>query len=391
MTATRLDGAAEGQQATRAELEAGVQLARRNEALVRLAGSVAHDFNNVLAIVMMFGQALIEDLPPDDPSHADAVTLVEAAARGAEITRQMLAFGQRTVREPEPVAVSQIVAGMEKLLRRLLGGAIELRVEIERGGGAVLADRGEIGQVVLNLAINARDAVGEAGRVVVGVRPIPPAERDGPCWIEVFAADDGRPMSPAEIERALAPVESPRQDDVGPSVGLASIRTVAERWGGRVEIARAPGRGTRVNVLFPCLEPALAAWPAEEERLPGGLETLLVVEDDPQVLRGLATLLRRRGYQVITAHGAGDALLAAELHDGPLDLLLADPCLERLNGFELARRLRARHPRLGLLFLTGAATDGPDDPLARGEVCLIKPVSSGVLARRVREVLDRRA
>lgn len=258
---------------------------------------MAHDFNNLLAIVMMFGQALIEDLPPDDPSHADAVTLVEAAARGAEITRQMQAFGQRTVREPEPVEVSQVVAGMEKLLRRLLGGAIELRVEIERGGGTVLADR--------------------------------------------------------------------------------------------VEIARAPGRGTRVNVLFPCLEPALAAWPAEEEHLPGGLETLLVVEDDPQVLRGLATLLRRHGYQVIAAHGAGDALLAAELHDGPLDLLLTDPWLERLTGFELARRLRARHPRLGLLFLTGAATDGPDDPLARGEVCLIKPVSSGVLARRVREVLDR--
>jgi len=369
----------------RLEAERRLRQSQKMEALGQLAGGVAHDFNNLLTVITGWGDDLRGGGMTPEAVQTAGGEILSAAERGAGLTRQLLAFSRERPYEPEILDASEAVAGLEKLLARLIPEHIELVLELGRGLPRVLADRGMLEQSLMNLVLNARDALGEGGTIWVRTGWWNAPDRDE---VTLAVIDDGVGMSPEVVERVFEPFFTTKPVGAGTGLGLAVVYAAAHQMGGDVEIASRPGHGTTATLRLPVAESApqtKAEAPGSSPSSPGN-ETLLVAEDDPLVRRIVVTSLEACGYRVLAAEDGESALRMAEQHEGPIHLLLTDVVMPRMGGPELARALARRWPTLPMLFMSGY----PKGLEGVGEGSLLhKPFTPRELSIRVREVLDR--
>ncbi|HEU4385493.1 MAG TPA: 7TM diverse intracellular signaling domain-containing protein [Anaeromyxobacteraceae bacterium] len=393
LTVTRDVTAERGAEGERRRLEEQLRQAQKMEALGRLAGGVAHDFNNILtAIIANAGMAVLE-APADDPNRPLLLEIRDAARRGAELTRQLLAVSRKQVLEPRPVDLNALLANLRRMLGRLIGEDVELRLDLADGLPPVLADPGQVEQVVMNLAVNARDALERGGAIAISTRTaeVGPGEarpdRPGGRYAVVTVADTGRGIPPEVFSHLFEPFYTTKPAGQGTGLGLSTVYGIVRQHGGFVEVESAPGRGAAFRVHLPVAEGTAGAQEeaARPEVLPRGDETVLVVEDEAAVRDVARTLLRRLGYRVLAAASGGEALALAAGHRGPLHLLLTDVVLPGPSGPEVAEALRSRRPECRVLYMSGY----PENLGAglAGRPFIPKPFSPEALARKIREVL----
>jgi two-component system, cell cycle sensor histidine kinase and response regulator CckA len=390
----------------RAELEAELRQAQRLESVGRLAGGIAHDFNNLLTVILSTASTLRHrPLTPDQQGEVEAdVDAIQAAAqRAADLTRQLLAFSRKQILRPQVVDLAEVIVGVENILRRLLPERIELRLHQETLSGPVKADPHQIQQVVMNLAINARDAMPAGGRLTVSLDEVYIAdhEQDPVKGIQagkharITVSDTGVGMDQETRAHLFEPFFTTKPLGQGSGLGLATVHGIINQSGGHIQVRSAPGQGTSFQILLPLL-PARSHHPEPRPAIDGPPppvtgETILLVEDEPLVRQMTARLLRAMGYQVLEAANAAEALRLALARPTPVDLLLTDVVMPGASGPDLAARLAAHHA-VPVLFMSGHT----DVSLAETDVLerspfLAKPFSPDELRRKVREVLHGRS
>ena len=365
------------------QLEAELLNAQKLESLGRLAGGVAHDFNNLLTGITGYASLLLERVNGDADLARDLGEIKRAADRATELTRQLLAFGRRQMLRPRPLDLNAVLTDVGGLLQRLLGDHIELTVRPGADLGVVQADPGQVEQVIVNLVVNARDALPAGGQVTIETRN----GENG--WVELEVADNGVGMDESTRAQVFEPFFTTRDDGVG--LGLASVYGIVHQSGGAVAVESDPGAGSTFTVRLPRVHEAAEAEPTptigpEPRR---GSETVLLVEDE-DVVRDLARrVLERHGYTVFAcAHGA-EAVELSEQHDGIIDLLLTDVVMPGLRGYEVARKVSATRPEIKILYMSGYAEEAlGGGPAVAGAGLIEKPFAIDALARRVREVLE---
>jgi len=383
-------------------LEAQFRQVQKMEAIGQLAGGVAHDFNNILGVVTGYAEILLQRLPQGDPLCRHAREIEKAAQRAAGLTRQLLAFSRKQALEPRPLDLNATVEGMEGMLRRLIGEDIDLVTVLAPDLLPVVADPGQIEQVLLNLAGNARDAMPKGGRLTIETAEVYLGEayardhldvRSGP-YTMLAVSDTGMGMDEATRARIFEPFFTTKGPGKGTGLGLATVYGVVKQSGGHVSVYSEPGRGTTFKVYLPQV-PETAAAPAAEPvgapaEAPGGAETILVAEDE-EALRGMILeVLEDMGYTVLMASDGSDALAVAEAHAGPIHLLLTDVVMPRLSGRELFERLGALRPGLRCVFMSGYTGHAAlrNGTLPQGQGLLEKPFTPAGLLRKVRQRLD---
>jgi PAS domain S-box-containing protein len=374
--------------------------AQKIEAVGRLAGGIAHDFNNLLTVISGNGELLAMHLPPDDPRSGLLAEIRDAAARASALTRQLLAFSRRQVLEPRVLDVNEVVSRVESMLRRLIGEDIVLSTLLSPALGRVRVDPNQLEQIVLNLAVNARDAMPKGGRLTIQTQEVVLDERDlrlhrdahlGPNVL-LSVTDSGTGMTEDVKARIFEPFFTTKAPGKGTGLGLATVFGSVQQNGGHIEVDSELGVGTRFRVYLPVV--AGDATGPEEAAAGGaprrGSETILLVEDEPAVGRIARMALERQGYRVIEAADGRDALEVAAAVGASIDLLVTDVVMPEMGGRELAERMTARSPGLKVLYLSGYV----EDPEVRDGVTastvgfLQKPFSTVELARKVRAVID---
>jgi two-component system cell cycle sensor histidine kinase/response regulator CckA len=382
-----------------AQTEEQLRQAQKMEAIGVLAGGVAHDFNNILSVILSYAELLRDDLPAGDPRRADLEEIHKAGEKAAGLTRQLLAFSRKQVLRPRVLDLNETLAGTEKLLRRLLGEDIELVLEAAEGLGRVHADAGQIEQVLMNLVVNARDAMPRGGALTLRTADVDvdceSVERLGVppgAYVCVTVTDTGCGMDAATQARIFEPFFTTKEAGKGTGLGLSTVFGIVEQSGGRVTVASAPGKGTTFCVYLPrkVEEPVAAEEaPPPRSRLEG-TETVLLVEDDEQVRRVVVSTLRRQGYELLVAADGSEALRLMEEREGPVHLLLTDVVMPRMSGRDLAETLKNRRPGIRVLFMSGYTKDAVlRHGVSDGSVAFVqKPVTPEALATRVRQALD---
>ena len=361
--------------------------AQKMQALGLLAGGIAHDFNNMLTVIFGRAQVLLDRLPKDARARQDADAIGEAAERAAALTRQLLAFSRKQLLERCTLDLNSVIADMAKMLRRLIGENITVVTALAQSAAWVNVDRGQLEQVILNLAVNARDAMPGGGQLTLTTESVDSDGADAlPSgrFVALVVSDTGVGMDAATRERIFEPFFTTKPVGAGTGLGLATVYGVVEQHGGHIAVDSAPGRGTTFRVYLPSMdEPApQAVMPLVMPRT--GSETILVAEDDPAV-RALATdMLREHGYTVLAAADGEEALLVAECHAAPIHLLLTDVMMPRMNGLELARAFGSIRPHARVLYMTGYA----EMPAAAEGIIVQKPFSVFVLMDAVRRALE---
>ncbi|MDD5627763.1 MAG: response regulator [Elusimicrobia bacterium] len=377
-------------------LEEEARQAQKMESVGRLAGGVAHDFNNMLSAINGYAQLLQQSLPPDDPRRADAEQILAAGARAAVLTRQLLAFSRRQVLQPRVLDLNNAVSDMTNILKRLLGEDIVLETRLAARPCLVKVDAGQIDQVLLNLAVNARDAMPGGGTLTVATNaaatPDGPGLPPGPAVVLSFS-DTGLGMSEEVLSHIFEPFFTTKEPGKGTGLGLPTVFGIVKQSGGDIRVKSAPGRGASFSIYLPQAEPEAAPEPrdAGPQPLPRGQETLLFVEDEEAVRNLARRALTAHGYQVLAAADGPQALAALERHGRPVDLLVTDLLLPGgMNGRELARAVAARGLAPKVLFMSGFPDDTvlKDGLLEPGLSLLLKPLTPESLLRQLREVLD---
>ncbi|MCC7494087.1 MAG: PAS domain S-box protein [Fimbriimonadaceae bacterium] len=337
----------------RRRLTAQLQEAQRVESLGRLAGGVAHDLNNLLTPILGYGQLLQHDLPLDDPRQADLHDVVQAAESARDLTRHLLAFGRRQVLDLQPLDLAQLVRHFRPLLRRALREDVQLELDLPPGLPAVLADGRQMEQVLMNLLLNAQDALPEGGWIRITGRVLaPPAT--AASEVELTVADNGVGMDPSTLARVFEPFFTTKPPGHGTGLGLATCHGIVTQHGGQIRVDSAPGAGTRVMVQLPTTAVALpASEPAPPVDRPEPLRLrVLVVDDDAAVVRLTARALRQAGHEVRTALGSGPALELLQDRGVPVDLLFTDVVMPGLSGRQLYEQAREHRPALRVLFMS---------------------------------------
>jgi nitrogen-specific signal transduction histidine kinase len=379
----------------RKRLEAQFQQSQKMEAVGRLAGGVAHDFNNLLTVIIGYGQILLERLPPADAARELVAEMTAAGERAAGLTSQLLAFSRRAPLEPQVLDVNRVVAESERLLRRLIGEDVVLTTALAPNAGLVRADQTQLEQVLMNLAVNARDAMPSGGRLLIETRPVnlrgdatPYADLRPGQYIQLAVSDTGTGMSDAVKAHLFEPFFTTKGPGKGTGLGLAMVYGAVRALGGHVSVYSELGIGTTFKVLLPAAATGAAPGPgsAEVRLVPKGTETVLLVEDDEQVRRMARLALTTQGYEVVEAPAGADAVA----HPGPIDLLMTDVVMPGMSGREVAAALRGRNPGLKVLYVSGYTDEaiighGIVEPAA---AFLQKPFTPFGLARKVRAVLD---
>lgn len=397
----RVENAAERARPAR-EVERDAQLlqAQKMEAIGRLSGGIAHDFNNLLTAITGYGYFLVNGAGLDQSARADVQEMLNAADRAADLTRQLLAFSRRQVLKPKILDPNAVVRGLEKMLRRLIGEQIEFACVLREDAGSVMADPGQLGQAVMNLVVNARDAMPDGGRLTVETERVElgaeyaavhPEMKPGP-YVRLAVNDTGPGIDPAARARVFEPFFTTKERGKGTGLGLATVYGVVKQSGGSIIVRSEPGRGARFEIYLPRVEEAdePAAVPAFTEPARGS-ETVLLVEDDELVRRFLLRLLTRYGYAVLEAKTGRDALGVCARRKCGVDLLLTDIVMPGMRGDELARRLAPSQARMRVMFTSGYAESGSADRglLGPHEAFILKPIDPAALLRKVREVLGR--
>ena len=333
----------------RQELEQRLGQAQRLESVGQLAGGVAHDFNNLLSVILTCVDFAKQELTPEDAIYDDVAEIGRAADRAAALTRQLLMFSRREVVTPEVFDLAALVQDLESLLARSLGELVELRIEIEEGLPAVLADSSRIEQVLVNLAVNGRDAMSSGGALTITVRGLADA-------VEVLVRDEGSGMAPEVVERAFEPFFTTKAVGEGTGLGLATVHGVITDSGGTIAIESEVGRGTLVRFTVPAageLEATRVSEPEAGVDAPPPSARVLVVEDQDPVRRQAVRILEAEGYEVRGAASADEALAGWE----PCDVLLTDVVMPGMNGYQLAQEAAQRLPGLKVVFMSGHTED----------------------------------
>jgi PAS domain S-box-containing protein len=381
----------------RRRLEEQLRHAQKMEAVGQLAGGVAHDFNNLLTAIVSFARLVEEALPTGHESLPDVREIIAAARRAGTLTRQLLAFSRRQRLAPRVVDLAEVVRGMEEMLRRILGERVTLEVEV-RAPGTVVADPGQLELAVLNLAVNARDASPEGGRVVIAVeeRSAAEAAAEGaslpPGGLAVLAVRDGGVgMDEATRARAFEPFFTTKPVGQGTGLGLSTVYGIVSQSGGAIGVRSAPGEGSEFRILLPRHAEPLApeALPRREPPARGGEETILLVEDEAAIRAVARRTLLGAGYRVLEAGSAEEALAVARDAGAPFHLLVSDVILPGRNGWELSRALAQGLPGLRVLFVSGYERHASGVPLVPADAPLLaKPFAPEELLAAVRAALD---
>jgi PAS domain S-box-containing protein len=378
--------------------EGQLRQAQKLEAIGKLAGGIAHDFNNLLSVILGYSSMMLEGMEPGDVRRPEVEEIDRAGKRAAALTQQLLAFGRKQLLQPRVISLGDVVAGVESMLRRLIGENIELSVRTDPDLGRVRADPGSMEQVVMNLAVNARDAMPRGGRLAIETANAdldrPQADRVGVApgpYVVLTVADNGVGMDSATRARIFEPFFTTKEVGKGTGLGLATVFGIVQQSGGRIGVESEPGRGAAFRVYLPRTE-AIGETERESGKpapgASGGSEAILLVEDDDQVRALARAILQRSGYQVIEARTGGDALLVAERGAGSVDLLLTDVIMPHISGPQLAERLGLRVRKV--LYMSGYTEDSTVlEGLVDASVSLLqKPITPEALVRKVREVLE---
>ena len=380
-----------------AELEGRLQQAHKLEAIGRLAGGIAHDFNNLLTVVNGHADALIAQLPVETAPRREAERIRHAGERARALTRQLLAFGRQSVLEVVTVSLNEAVTGAEDILRRVIGEDVQLDVQPSAANPRISVDPSQFGQILLNLAANARDAMPRGGRLRIAIdtvehRPMPPGPRSGP-WAVLRVSDSGYGMAPEVRARIFEPFFTTKDTGQGTGLGLAVIHGIVRQSHGVIEVDSELGQGTTFTIYFPAVERRVDA-PVAPTSTPaaGGTETVLLVEDDGEVREVIVAMLEGLGYRVLMAGHGEQALEIAAHQTEPIDLLVTDVLMPGMTGPELAETLKPRHPELAVVFISGYAPDSVHlSGVSEHESdFLAKPFSASSLAAKVRSALDHR-
>ena len=381
----------------RRRLEEQLRQAQKLDAVGKLAGGIAHDFNNLLTVILSYSGQIAAGPHPSDSLNDDIEEIRRAGLRASELTQQLLAFSRQQLRQPRLLDLNQVLGGMENMLRRVVGEHISLLLHTADSAVLTFADPGQIEQVVMNLVINARDAMPGTGTVTletsyVEVEPTPDTPR-GRCAL-LSVSDTGVGMSDAVRSQIFEPFFTTKDKGKGTGLGLSTVHGIVAQSSGRILVQSELGRGTTFQIYLPgstdTLEPT-ARQSVTQSPAVHGRETVLLVDDDDQVRTIVARSLRRNGYRVLEAQNAGEAFLICERDPAAIDLLLTDVVMPRMSGHELATRVRAMRPDLPVLYVSGYTRDAIAD---HGDIdakldFLQKPITPDALLRKLREMLDR--
>jgi len=373
---------------------------QKMESIGRLAGGVAHDFNNMLGVILGHTELALVDVEADQPLHAALVEIRQAARRSADLTRQLLAFARKQIVSPRVLDLNATVEGMLKMLRRLIGEDIDLIWRPGEGVAPVRMDPSQIDQILANLCVNARDAIEATGKIIIETRMASPAPvRDGEppgaaadAYVLLAVKDDGSGIDPAARAHLFEPFFTTKGLGQGTGLGLATVYGIVTQNSGLIDIDSAPGEGTTFRIYLPCHTAEGAQPPAEDNPATAarGRETILLVEDEPMILNMAKAMLERHGYDVICAVTPGDAIRQAQAQAGAIHLLMTDVVMPEMNGRDLARELQALYPDLKCLFMSGYTADviAHHGVLDRGVHFLQKPFSIPDLTAKVRASLE---
>ena len=380
--------------------EARLRQAQKMEAIGQLAGGVAHDFNNLLGVIQGYGDLLVKDLPADDRRRTRLDHILRATAKGAALTRQLLAFSRQQPLDPRPVDLNGVVAEIDAMFRRLIPENIQIVTALAADLHRVKVDPAQMEQVLMNLVINARDAMSLGGRLVVETSNVDldeayarshPDVTAGP-YVMLAVSDTGHGMDAETLSHVFEPFFTTKAAGKGTGLGLAMVYGIVRQSGGHVAVYSEPGRGTTFKVYLPRAEGHAdeASTPVPRGEPRRGTETVALVEDQEALRQVVHELLEESGYTVIDGPSPEAALMAAEAHPGPIHLLITDLIMPRISGREAASRLQAVRPNVKVLYMSGYTGTAAEHhgPLETRHAFIQKPFGLDTLLRKVREVLD---
>jgi nitrogen-specific signal transduction histidine kinase/CheY-like chemotaxis protein len=385
----------------RVALHSQLLQAHKMEAMGRLAAGVAHDFNNMLTAVLGYAGMALARVSPDSALYAELAEIEKAGRRSAGLARQLLVFARKQPATPSALSLNDAVASMLKMLARLIGENIHLEWKPGQQSSAVMMDPLQIDRLLANLAVNARDAISGVGTITVVTDLVQVGQeycaRHPGCvpgeYVTLAVSDDGCGMDEETLSHIFEPFFTTKEEGKGTGLGLATVYGIVQQNTGFVDVTSQPGRGTTFTVYFPHLRdcPAHGVAASAATRVPGGTETVLLVEDDPMVLQMGQMMLTGLGYAVLTAQTPAQALQLAAEHNGTIHLLITDVVMPEMNGGDLADKVVSLRPEMKRIYTSGYPADiiAPMGVLDGSEVFVAKPYSRQALADQVREALDR--
>ncbi len=381
------------------EAEKQLRQAQKMEAIGRLAGGVAHDFNNMLSVITGYGELALASLNPVDPLYGDIEEIIKAGKRSADLTRQLLAFARKQTISPRVLNLNELLAGSQKMLGRLVGEDIDQQYVAGPELWNVLIDPSQFDQIIANLAVNARDAISGVGKITVETANMSIDEtychlhqgfRPGD-FVMLSVSDSGHGMDNEVLEHIFEPFYTTKKEGKGTGLGLSTVYGIVKQANGFINVYSEPEKGTTIRIYQPrVLDEAEAETPLSDREDLTGTETVLVVEDERQILELTKKILKKLGYTVLAAATPGEACVLAEKHDRPIDLLLTDVVMPNMNGKELQERIEQIKPGIRTLFMSGYTANVivHRGVLPKGTQFIPKPFNRAALGRKIREVLD---
>jgi two-component system cell cycle sensor histidine kinase/response regulator CckA len=387
--------------AERCRLQAQFIEAQKMEVIGHLASGVAHDFNNILAVIIGYSDLITTELEPDSPLRKYTEEIRHASDRAAALTRQLLVFSRKQIVQPVVLDLNDVIKDLDKMLRRLVDENIALTMVPGKETGRIKADSGYVGQVLMNLVVNARDAMPNGGKLTIATGNVTFDEHNAHIcagmvpgnYVMLSVTDTGTGMTDEVKKRLFEAFFTTKPVGKGTGLGLATCQTIVQQCSGHIEVQSELGKGTTFKIYFPRVEQAVAmsAKPVGSGLSPRGTETLLLVEDDPSVRHLACSILEGQGYTVLRANNGQDALHVAREHKGPpIRLVVTDVIMPQMNGKVMAEWLKATYPDLKILFTSGYTDDAiaQHGVLEAGVAFLSKPYAPATLARKVRAMLD---